>query len=78
MTTDQAVARQAARENLQRELLRELERAHLIIRNALNLMTTDQVFAWGEKNAADGVDGTGVTRALEREAVIARVKGQAS
>lgn len=77
MTTDQAVARQAARENLQRELLRELERAHLIIRNALNLMSVDQVFAWGEQNATAGIDGIGVTRANEREAVIQRAGGVA-
>lgn len=77
MTTDQAVARQAARENLQRELLRELELAHQIIRNALNLMTTNQVFEWGEKNAAAGIDGFGVTRANEREAVIKRAGGVA-
>jgi len=74
MTTDQAVARQAARENLQRELLREIEMAHLIIRNALNLMDVDMKWRWGEQNSKDGVDGDGITRALEREALIARVK----
>lgn len=77
MTTDEAVKRKAAHDNLQQELLRELERAHLIIRNARNLMTVDQVFAWGEQNATAGIDGFGVTRANEREAVIQRAGGVA-
>ena len=52
------------------DLLRELEAAHQIIRNALNLMTTEQKAEWGRLNERDGVDGEGVTRANEREAVI--------
>lgn len=54
------------------DLLGELRAAHLIIRNALNLMTTDQKLDWGLLNARDGVEGEGITRANERAAVIAR------
>ncbi len=54
------------------DLLGELRAAHLIIRNALNLMTPDQKLDWGRLNARDHVDGEGVTRANERAAVIAR------
>lgn len=55
-------------------LLHELEAAHRIIRNALNLMTPEQKAAWGRMNARDGVDGEGVTRANERHLVIALAK----
>lgn len=55
-------------------LLAELEAAHRIIRNALAVMTTEQKAEWGRLNARDGVDGEGVTRANEREAVIAKGK----
>lgn len=55
-------------------LLSELEKAHRIIRNALNLMTTDQKVAWSEANERDDVHGEGVTRANEREAAIAGAK----
>lgn len=54
------------------ELLAELQAAHQIIRNALAVMTTAQKLEWGNRNAADGVDGEGITRAHEREAVIAK------
>ena len=56
------------------DLLHELEAAHRIIRNALNLMTPAQKRRWGDKNAADGVDGEGITRANEREKVLAAAK----
>jgi hypothetical protein len=58
--------------------LTELEAAHRIIRNALAIMTTAQKAHWGRLNARDGVDGEGVTRANEREAVIAQAKGGAA
>lgn len=57
------------------DLLAELEKAHVIIRNALNLMTPAQKLAWSTKNAEAGVEGEGVTRANEREAIIAKMKG---
>lgn len=78
MTPTQAAIRQAAADSSRAELLRELQAAHLIIRNALNLMSTSQKMVWGERNARDGVDGDGITRAFEREAVIARVTGAAA
>ncbi|MDR3386906.1 MAG: hypothetical protein P4L92_07620 [Rudaea sp.] len=57
------------------ELLAELRAAHRIIRNALNLMTTDQKMQWSDANDHDGVHGEGVTRAHERAAVIAKAGG---
>lgn len=57
------------------DLLAELQAAHRIIRNALNLMTPEQKNAWGLKNQQDAVDGEGVTRANERAAVIKRAGG---
>lgn len=56
-------------------LLRELQAAHQIIRHALAMMTTEQKAGWGHLNAAAGVDGEGITRANEREAVIAMAGG---
>lgn len=53
------------------KVLDELRAAHLIIRNTLAVMTTEQKVRLSELNARDGVDGEGVTRANEREAVIA-------
>lgn len=67
-----AAGRKSPQINANAELLRELRYAHKIIQNALNLMTTDQKFAWGEANARDLVDGDGITRFYEREAVIKR------
>jgi hypothetical protein len=58
------------------ELLAELLAAHRIIRNALNVMTTEQKVAWGEQNERDGAAGEGVTRANEREVVIAKAEGR--
>lgn len=52
--------------------LGELKAAHQIIRNALAIMTTEQKVEWGRLNARDGVDGEGITRANEREAVLAK------
>ena len=60
------------------DLLDELEKAHRIIRNALNIMTTDQKLLWADWNEHAGVAGDGVTRANEREAVINRARGQQS
>lgn len=57
------------------DLLGELEVAHQIILNALALMTSEQKAEWGKKNAADGVDGEGITRFHERATVIAVAKG---
>ena len=50
----------------------ELLAAHKIIRNALACMTSEQKVQWGSLNTIDGVEGEGVTRATEREAVIAK------
>ncbi|WP_458763625.1 hypothetical protein [Cupriavidus basilensis] len=77
MTADQAAARQASHENLQRILLRELEMAHQIILNGLALMTPEQKNAWAEMNAASGSDSAGTTRYHERLAAIERAKEQA-
>jgi len=52
------------------ELRDELRAAHVIIRNALNCMTTEQQMRWADMNTRDGVSGEGVTRANEREAVL--------
>jgi len=57
------------------ELLRELCAAHQIIRNALAVMTVEQKEEWGRLNERDGVEGEGITRANEREAVIAKASG---
>ncbi|MDR2173642.1 MAG: hypothetical protein LBE32_05505 [Burkholderiales bacterium] len=58
------------------ELLKELKTAHVIIKNALNIMTVEQKIAWGEKNASDCVDGDGVTRANERVTAIEKAEGK--
>jgi len=55
-------------------LLNELEAAHRIIRNALAVMTAEQKAEWGRLNERDGVAGEGISRANEREAVIAQAK----
>lgn len=60
------------------ELLAELQHAHRIIRNALNIMTANQKLIWAEMNAADGCDGEGTTRANERLAVLAKAGGNQS
>jgi hypothetical protein len=57
------------------ELLRELRAAHLIIRNALAVMTVKQKAEWGRLNDLDDVVGEGITRANERAAVIAKAEG---
>ncbi len=56
-------------------LLRELQFAHQIIRNALGLMTLEQKSDWARVNDRDGLVEAGTTRANEREAVITRVRG---
>lgn len=58
------------------ELLEELQHAHLIIRNALQIMTTEQKQTWAVQNSFHGCDGEGVTRAHERSAAIARATGK--
>lgn len=50
------------------DLLRELEAAHQIIRNALNLMTDAQKMKWAKANS-DLIE-SGMTRFHERAAVI--------
>lgn len=52
------------------ELLAELQLAHLIIRNALNIMTPQQKAEWARVNERDDCIGEGTTRANERAAVI--------
>lgn len=59
------------------ELCNELNRAHIIIRNALALMTSEQKVKWGDLNSRCGVDGEGITRANERDALLARAGGEA-
>lgn len=61
---------------MRRDLLTELQAAGTIIHNALQLMTSDQKRAWGERNEADGaIADLGITRRHERDAVIARATG---
>lgn len=60
------------------ELFAELKAAHQIIRNALNIMTPGQKVEWSLRNGREGVDGEGVTRANEREAVLAKALGEQS
>ena len=78
MTPDQATERQAAAVNCQAELLRELQHAHRIIQNGLQIMSVLQKSVWAERNARDGVDGEGTTRFHERAAVIERATGSAA
>jgi len=56
------------------ELLDELKAAHLIIRHALSIMTTEQKLKWSALNDRAGVSGDGITRANEREAVIKKAE----
>lgn len=56
--------------NVVTELTYELECAHKIITNALNLMTNSQKQEWASMNAGHCVDGEGITRAHEREKAI--------
>ena len=51
----------------------EMQAAHQIIRNALNLMTAEQKSAWATRNEETGCIGDGTTRANERQAVIERL-----
>ncbi len=60
------------------ELLEELRAAHQIIRNALAVMTTAQKNEWGCMNELHGVAGEGITRANERDAVLAKAIGNGS
>ncbi|MGO4151383.1 hypothetical protein [Cupriavidus sp. YAF13] len=78
MTAEQAAMRQAAHENLQRELLRELQLAHWFILNALAIMTPEQKSEWASRNILSGNDSDGITRFHEREAVIAKAIGNAT
>lgn len=77
MTPDQAAIRQAVLDNSRAELLRELQASHRIISNMLGLLSISQVAVLAERNARDQVDGEGITRSNEREAVIRRAGGQA-
>lgn len=58
-------------DSLLKDAFRELELAHLVIRNALNLMTPEQKKLWADQNEAAGCDGEGATRANERAEIIA-------
>lgn len=58
------------------ELLSELQAAHQIILNALQIMTPKQKDAWAKANG-DLIE-SGTTRFHERAAVIAKAQGQAS
>jgi hypothetical protein len=60
------------------ELLDELKKANRIIRNALQIMTSEQSTQWGQDNARDGVDSEGITRRYERDAAIAKAEGAES
>lgn len=55
---------------ISQELLAELQTAHLIIRNALALMSAPQKNAWGRKNEIDGLVEFGATRSNERTETI--------
>lgn len=62
--------------NSKNPLLAELKAAHQIIRNAMNLMTPEQKKQWGDLNDKAGLIDCGITRANEREAVIASAEGK--
>ena len=70
-----AIAAAALRATAAPDLLAELQHAHQIILNALNVMTPGQKLVWQELNEAKGCDGEGTTRANERMAVIAKAVG---
>lgn len=59
-----------------RSALHELKAAHQIIRNVLNLLTPEQKATWAFINELESCDGEGVTRANEREAVIALLEAE--
>ena len=56
------------------ELMNEHEKADQIIRNAMQLMTTEQKREWGLANERDDVDGDGISRANERMSLLANLK----
>lgn len=56
------------------ELLAELEKAHLIIRNAAACMNTQAKLVWSDKNIEAGIDGHCTTRISERASLIRRAK----
>lgn len=59
------------------DLLTELEAAHRIIVNALNIMTDEQKSQWSDLNERDGVkDGMAVTREHTRRSNIAKARGE--
>lgn len=70
MNADQAVMRQAARDNQQQELLREVQYAHTIILCAIAIMTTSQKNDWLAMIERKGVPGEGTTRYHERSLAI--------
>lgn len=51
----------------------EIRMAHLIIKNAFNLMTPAQKRKWASMNSQDGCDGEVFTRAIERSVVLDRL-----
>jgi hypothetical protein len=58
------------------QVLEQLQLAHQIIQNALQVMTSDQKRMWALKNAAAGMDTEdGITGFHARKAVIERATG---
>lgn len=57
------------------DLLNELHIAHLIINNALSLMTSEQKNDWAILNRRDDLIEFGTTRAHERDAVVVAARG---
>lgn len=57
------------------QLIEELQSAHLIIRCALNHLEGDARQRFIQQVQAARLDGEGVTRANERERLLARVRG---
>jgi len=54
------------------DLVTELRASHLIISNALQVMSPDQRVIWAQMNHALGLVEQGATRGHEREAVLNR------
>jgi hypothetical protein len=61
---------------LELDLLAELEAAHLIIANAVGLMSFQQTVKLSRVNHDMGLIDAGVTRHTERQAAIARANSQ--
>ncbi|GMG90264.1 hypothetical protein Cmtc_14840 [Cupriavidus sp. TKC] len=73
---DQASLRQAAATNCSADLLRELQHAHKIAVNCIQIMSPSQLMVLAQRNDRDGLLGSvDITREYERAAVIARATG---